>query len=115
MREECKTIKQLLFELYPSSKFSIRFRHARNYIDTSDMIIIRCPKNIDVDELVRQIKHYTSGIAVFKDGSCESIWNRKNEPKVLIPSTKTVIDLDTTEFIKVCQSKKINYEGKGEN
>lgn len=101
MREECKVLKQLLFELYPSSKFSIRFKQARNYIDTSDMIIVRCPSNIDVDELIKQIKHYSSGIAVFRTGSCESIWNLKNEPKILIPSTKTVIDLDTTEFIKI--------------
>ena len=101
MREECKALKQLLSELYPSSKFSIRFKRARNYIDTSDMIIVRFLSSIDTDELIKQIKHYSSGIVVFKDGSCESIWNRKIEPKILIPSTKTVIDLDTTEFIKI--------------
>lgn len=65
------------------------------------MIIVRCLSNTDTDELIKQIKHYSSGIAVFKDGSCESIWNLKNEPKILIPSTKIVIDLDITEFIKI--------------
>lgn len=101
MREECKVIRQLLSELYPSLKFSIRFKQAKNYIDTSDMIIVKCPNNVNIDEVIRQIKQCTSGIAVFTDGSCESIWNLNNEPKVIMPFTKAVIDLDMTEFIKL--------------
>lgn len=47
MKEECRNIKRLLHELYPDEKFSIQYKYAANYIDSSDTIKVKVPYGIN--------------------------------------------------------------------
>lgn len=51
MKEECRSVKRLLQELYPDEKFSVQYKYATSYIDSSDTIKVKVPYGIDKKQL----------------------------------------------------------------
>ena len=87
MREECKNIKRLLYELYPTEKFYIRI-----------------PYGMNKNELIQYLYKYTIGICIFSKGEYGAISSSGNS-SVIIPSTNEVFDMDMVEFIEIEQMK----------
>lgn len=101
MREETKAVKKLLCELWPNNKFYIRFKQAANYVDSSDTIKIQCENTLDKFVVINSIKKCVDGICVFKKGQFAAISEREIEPKIMLPKTSEIIDLNMVEFIEV--------------
>lgn len=99
IRTETKIIKQLLKELYPNDKFMLSLRQPSSYVYNSDKIIIKCPNNIDKQDVISTLKRYVYGIDVYEKGSFGYIRHINNTPYILINDEK--IDMDMVEFIEV--------------
>lgn len=100
MKEECRNIKRFLYELYPDEKFSIQYKYASNYIDSSDTIKIKVPYGINKKELKQYLYKYTIGIYVLDKSEYGAISGDGNS-SIIIPSTNEVIDMDMVEFIEI--------------
>lgn len=104
LRQETKTIKDILISKYPDKKFKFQYRQASSYYNSSDKLIITIDENVDIDDVVLLIKQNTKGIAVFKQGDIGMIhenYNQFNEPKILLSNSKEWFDADVMEFIEV--------------
>lgn len=104
MRQETKTIKNILISKYPDKKFKFQYRQASSYYNSSDKLIITIDENVDIDDVVLLIKQNTKGIAVFKQGDIGMIhenYNQFNEPKIWLSNSKEWFDADVMEFIEV--------------
>ena len=99
MRTQTKAIKDILKNKYPTSKFKLSYKTTYNYIDHSDRVVVKCDKNIDVDEVIQLLKEYTSGIGIYKTGSMAM--SRGAEPKIYFIDKSYYIDADLMEFIEV--------------
>lgn len=100
MKEECRNIKRLLHELYPDEKFSVQYKYAANYIDSSDTIKVKVPYGINKKELKQYLYKYTIGIYILDKGEYGAISGDVNS-SIIIPSTNEVIDMDMVEFIEI--------------
>lgn len=105
MRQETKAIKEILKSKYHINKFKVHYVKTHNYIDHSDRIIVTCDRDIDIDDVIDLLDHYTYGIKIYRQGSmASSSWNI--EPKIYSLDTQSYIDADVMEFIEVRSSKK---------
>lgn len=100
MKGECRNIKRLLQELYSDEKFSIQYKYATNYIDSSDTIKVKVPYGINKKELKQYLYKYTIGICIFGKGEYGAISGNGNS-SIIIPSTNEVIDMGMVEFIEL--------------
>lgn len=101
MRDECKVVKRLLSELYPNIQFKIQFKSTNNYVFGSDSIIVKCPEEVDINDIIIKIRKWSSGISVFKNGMISS--NNSLNSKIIIPSTKEEYDMNCVNFIKISE------------
>lgn len=99
MREETKLIKTILSDRFPNNKFYFKFCEASNYINTSDAIKIKCVSPCDLEEIINALKNNSKGMAIYKKGSYESIYERRIKSQVLINNKWE--DIGMTEFIEV--------------
>lgn len=100
IRTETKIIKQLLKELYPNDKFMLSLRQPSSYVYNSDKIIIKCPDNIDKQDVIKKLKKHVFGISVYEKGSFGSISNINSTPSVYM-SNGDEMDMGMVEFIEV--------------
>lgn len=99
MRVQTMAIRDILKSKYPTGKFKLAYKTTHNYIDRSDRVVVKCDKNIDVDEVIKLLKEYTSGIGIYKTGSMAM--SRGAEPKIYAMVIDEWIDTDLMEFIEV--------------
>lgn len=100
IRTETKIIRQLLKELYPNDKFMLSLRQPSSYVYNSDKIIIKCPDNIDKQDVIMKLKKHVFGISVYEKGSFGSILNINSTPSVCMLNGDEM-DMDMVEFIEV--------------
>lgn len=100
IRTETKIIRQLLKELYPNDKFMLSLRQPSSYVYNSDKIIIKCPDNIDKQDVIMKLKKHVFGISVYEKGSFGSISNINSTPSVCMLNGDEM-DMDMVEFIEV--------------
>ena len=101
MREETKIIKKFLQENYPNNRFRFKFKSARNYVDSSDCLLVLCDSTLNVEDVINTFKRNTKGISVFKTGSLGIIFDRYTTPKIYIKSIERWVEFDLMEFIEV--------------
>lgn len=100
MRIETKMLKKLLKELYPNQRFSVMFVSAKTYIDTSDKLKVKCPKNLNIKDVIQQLQLHTFGITVYKKNTFAAI-NGNNNTSSLIFTDGSIVDIDMVEFIEI--------------
>jgi hypothetical protein len=99
MRKQTILIKEILKKHFPSTKCSVRFVQAHQYVDTSDKIIVIID-NADYNQIYAIINSYTKGIKICKKGFCVSITGL-NKPEIYNIHTKQFEDADLLEFIEI--------------
>lgn len=67
MKLDTKILKKYLIHYFPMDKFSVRYVEAKNYVDTSDKIIIKTTANYN--KLYEFISKNSKGIVIYKTGS----------------------------------------------
>lgn len=100
MRQETQLIKEILKSKYPDKKFKFQYRTPRQYIDTSDKLVVTC-ENMDINDVVSTLKKYTRYIGVYEKGSIASVWSRTIESQIFSINENKFIDCDSLEFIEV--------------
>lgn len=99
MRKETKLIKNILQSKYPNKTFSIRFKTATQYYDTSDKIIITIPKDMYND--IRQLlSNNVKNIKITKFGELVSI-SGFSTPLIYDIKNNVWVDADMLEFIEI--------------
>lgn len=101
LRQETRLIKEILKSKYPDKKFKFQYRTPRQYIDTSDKLVVTCERYMDIDDVVSTLKKYTRYIGVYKKGTIASIWSRTIESQIFSISENKFVDCDLLEFIEV--------------
>lgn len=104
MRQETRLIKKILQLEYPDKKFKLKYRLAKNYIDSSDKIIISYSHDVNVNEIISVLMKYVIDIKVFEEGEVESIYERSrriNIPRIFSLDSHEWVETDLMEFIEV--------------
>lgn len=99
MRKEAKILKTILKAEYPKSNISVRFIACRNYVDSSDKMLVTMDGANFMD--VRcTILHHTRNVSVYRHkdivargGMCD--------PYILNTESDRWISLDMCEFIEL--------------
>lgn len=99
MRDETKLIKTLLSDNFPNNKFYFKFCEANNYINSSDAIKIKCVSPCDLDEIISVLDANSKGMAIYKQGFHDSIYERQINSQVFVNNKWE--DIGLTEFIEV--------------
>lgn len=100
IRPETKAIKTLLSKLFPNETFSIQLRQPSSYVYNSDKIKIKCPKSVNVNDVIAALKKHVYGIDIFEEGGVGSIWSVDSSPYIEMPNVGK-IDMEMVEFIEV--------------
>lgn len=104
MRQETRLIKEILKSEYPDKKFKLKYRLARNYIDSSDKLIVTCSSDVDMNEVIDVLRKYVVCIKVSEEGEVESIYlhyGRTNIPRIFSLESHEWVETDLMEFIEV--------------
>ena len=103
MRYETLLIKNLLTEKYPDINFSVRIKHPKNYVRSSDKIIVSyswSKHKIPVDEFISYLKDNTKNIVIGRIGFPLAKTNYF-APLVYNVKTDTWDDVDLVDFIEI--------------
>lgn len=99
MTTQVKIVKKLLKAVFPGYGFSVYMKRARNYVDSSDRIIVVSHKAV-TDEVIKQLKQVTRGIVIDRYGKVLCKFN-KSAPMMYDAEEKEWVDFDLCEFIEV--------------
>ena len=99
MTQQVKTVKRLLNAIFPGYGFSVYMKRARNYVDSSDRIIVVTHKAV-TDEVIKQLKQVTKGIVIGRYGKALCKFD-KTPPAMYDVEEKKWLDFDLCEFIEV--------------
>lgn len=99
MRKETKLIKNILKSKFPNSIFSIRYKVATQYYDTSDKIII-CVKEEKYENIKKLLSNYVKNIKITKYGELVSI-SGFSTPLIYDIENNVWVDVDMLEFIEI--------------
>lgn len=99
MRHEVKILKTILKNEYPFSNISVRFLACRNYIDSSDKMLVNID-GVSFADVHNTLSHYTRNVSVYRH---KDLMSRSGvcDPYILNPDSKTWISLDMCEFIEI--------------
>ena len=99
MRREVKILKSILRQEFPNSKVSVHFKHAANYVDGSDKMLVSLD-NASFADVRTMLQHYTRNVSVYRyremvarGGMCD--------PYILDPASKEWVSMDVCEFIEI--------------
>lgn len=99
MRKETKLIKNILKSEYPNIVFSIRYKIASQYYDTSDKVII-CVKEEKYENIKKLLSNYVKNIKITKYGELVSI-SGFSTPLIYDIKNNVWVDVDMLEFIEI--------------
>lgn len=102
IRKETKVIKNIIKCKYPNIKFSIRYKTVKNYVDSSDKIVIKLYDADYVDDIIKLIREHVEHISVFRTGDVASM-NGDFNAKIANSNYSEYIEPDLLEFIEVGQ------------
>jgi hypothetical protein len=103
MKQETKLIKEILQQEFQGTKFYFKYKTARDYSYTSDILQITCDHSVDINKVIQTINKYVYCIGVYKKGMITSIYNDNYDAAIYSIKENKYIQCETLEFIEVRQ------------
>lgn len=99
MRPETKILKSIMKLEFPQSTVHVQFKPTRNYVDSSDKLVLTITNAVWRD-ILTTLQHYTRNVSICLQGELSSRGGICS-PSILNPETKAWVSLDCCEFIEV--------------
>ena len=100
IRSETKIVKDIIMSKYPNIKFTIQYKAVRNYIDSSDKIVVKLYDKHNMEDIVTLLREHVQNIAVYREGEVASVYGKFNA-KIANVDFSEYIEPDLLEFIEV--------------
>ena len=70
MKAQTKAVRDALKKSFPDVKgFSVKYKESYSYINSVERIEVGCPKEIELDAVIKSLEEYTDGVYVYKTGN----------------------------------------------